>query len=95
MRYCVTHNVQLVERLMCCEVEFFWEVCFREGTAKLFYCVVSARSPRVAVRLLISRVFFFVKLLRFKRPAYSSTSGRIMRQYAPALTATSSRSIAA
>lgn len=36
MRYGVTHVAVIVERLMCCEVEFFWEVCFKEGTSGLF-----------------------------------------------------------
>ena len=25
-----------IERLMCCEVEFFWEVCVEEGASGLF-----------------------------------------------------------
>ena len=32
---------------MCCEVEFFWEVCFKEGTTKLFLYVVFALFPRI------------------------------------------------
>lgn len=28
--------VPSVERLMCCEVEFFWEVCFEECASGLF-----------------------------------------------------------
>lgn len=57
MYYCVIHKMRAVERLMCCEVEFFWEVCFEEGAAKLFYSVVFARSPRITTRWLISKVF--------------------------------------
>lgn len=36
MCHCVTHIIVSIERLMCCEVEFFWEVCFKEGAVDLF-----------------------------------------------------------
>lgn len=40
MRYGVTHKVSPIERLMCCEVEFFWEVCVEEGAVDLFSLIV-------------------------------------------------------
>lgn len=40
MRYAVTHIVVSIERLMCCEVEFFGRCVFEEGTVDLFSLIV-------------------------------------------------------
>ncbi len=36
-----------IERLMC-EVEFFWEVCFKEGTRLKFNVLAQVHAPRLS-----------------------------------------------
>lgn len=93
MYYCVIHKMVSIERLMCCEVEFFGRCVLRKVRPVFFHLIV---VPVVFHALLpdrCSREFQIVKVPRTYRQ--SGLSGRITRQYAPARTATSSLSMPA